>query len=407
MFNFMKKNPTKKPETPEQRAARDSAVDKVLLGYEVGTVSIATMITGLNREGSQLTLDLRLPQNSKPETIQQELGQLLHPHGITTIHMNVRLPAPGKGAGSTLPKPMPKTTNAMDSQSNAAANPDSNNNVEPPITKAAPTQSSLAAHPRIRHIIVVASGKGGVGKSTTTVNIALALQKLGNRVGVLDADIYGPSMPTMLGVADVKPQLENEQFVPVDAHGMAMLSIGSLLDGDNTPVAWRGPKATGALMQLYNQTNWPQLDYLVIDMPPGTGDIQLTLAQRIPVTGAVIVTTPQHVALLDAQKGVEMFNKTNIPVLGVVENMALHTCSNCNHTEAIFGTGGGEFIAEQYHVPLLGQLPLASSIRAQVDKGEPSVLADDEFAPYYLSIAKNIEANINKFAKPVDDKRIF
>jgi ATP-binding protein involved in chromosome partitioning len=160
-------------------------------------------------------------------------------------------------------------------------------------------------------------------------------------------------------------------------------------------------------MQLYNQTNWPQLDYLVIDMPPGTGDIQLTLAQRIPVTGAVIVTTPQHIALLDAQKGIEMFNKTNIPVLGVVENMALHTCSNCNHTEAIFGTGGGERIAEQYHVPLLGQLPLASGIRVQVDKGEPSVLADDEFATYYLDIAKNIETNIDKFAKPVDDKRIF
>lgn len=407
MFNFMKKKPTK-TETPEQQAERDSAVDKVLLGYEIGTVSIATMVTGLERDGEALTLDLRLPQDSNPEAIQQELGQLLHPHGITTIHMNVRLPAPEKGAGSSLPKQMPRTTNAMESQSKPTSNANSNaNNAEPPITKAAPTQASLAAHPRIRHIIVVASGKGGVGKSTTTVNIALALQKLGNRVGVLDADIYGPSMPTMLGVADVKPQLENEQFVPVDAHGMAMLSIGSLLDGDSTPVAWRGPKATGALMQLYNQTNWPQLDYLVIDMPPGTGDIQLTLAQRIPVTGAVIVTTPQHVALLDAQKGVEMFNKTKIPVLGVVENMALHTCSNCNHTEAIFGTGGGEFIAEQYHVPLLGQLPLASGIREQVDKGEPSVLANDEFASYYLDIAKNIETNINKFAKPVDDKRIF
>ncbi|MDA5133436.1 iron-sulfur cluster carrier protein ApbC [Psychrobacter sp. ANT_H3] len=406
MFNFMKKNkPTPKTETAQQRAERDSAVDKVLLGYEVGTLSIATMVLGLERNGEELTLDLRLPEDSSPETIQQELGQLLHPHGIKTIHMNVRLSAPAKGAGSTLPKQMPKTTDAMANQSKPSAQ--SNSDSEPPITKAAPTQASLAAHPRIRHIIVVASGKGGVGKSTTTVNIALALQKLGNRVGVLDADIYGPSMPTMLGVADVKPQLENEQFVPVDAHGMAMLSIGSLLDGDNTPVAWRGPKATGALMQLYNQTNWPQLDYLVIDMPPGTGDIQLTLAQRIPVTGAVIVTTPQHIALLDAQKGIEMFNKTNIPVLGVVENMALHTCSNCNHTEAIFGTGGGEFIAEQYQVPLLGQLPLASGIRAQVDKGEPSVLADDEFAPYYLSIAKNIEANISKFAKPVDDKRIF
>ncbi|CAM3441120.1 iron-sulfur cluster carrier protein ApbC [Psychrobacter glaciei] len=408
MFNFMKKTSTKKTETPEQRAERDSAVDKVLLGYEVGTISIATMVTGLERDGDQLTLDLRLPVNSNPEIIQQELGQLLHPHGIKAIHMNVRLPAPAKGTGSSLPKAMPKTTNAMDSQSKSSETTGSKTtDAEPPITKAAPTQASLTAHPRIRHIIVVASGKGGVGKSTTTVNIALALQKLGNRVGVLDADIYGPSMPTMLGVDNVRPELENEQFVPINAHGMAMLSIGSLLDGDNTPVAWRGPKATGALMQLYNQTNWPQLDYLVIDMPPGTGDIQLTLAQRIPVTGAVIVTTPQHIALLDAQKGVEMFNKTNIPVLGVVENMALHTCSNCNHTEAIFGTGGGEKIAEQYQVPLLGQLPLASGIRAQVDKGEPSVLADDEFAPYYMSIAKNIEANINKFAKPIDDKRIF
>ena len=410
MFNFMKKKTTK-TETPQQQAERDSAVDKVLLGYEIGTVSIATMVTGLERDGEALTLDLRLPQDSNPEAIQQELGQLLHPHGITTIHMNVRLPAPEKGSGSSLPKQMPKTTNAMESQPSSGVNNNVSNannaNAEPPITKAAPTQASLAAHPRIRHIIVVASGKGGVGKSTTTVNIALALQKRGNRVGVLDADIYGPSMPTMLGVADVKPQLENEQFVPVDAHGIAMLSIGSLLDGENTPVAWRGPKATGALMQLYNQTNWPQLDYLVIDMPPGTGDIQLTLAQRIPVTGAVIVTTPQHVALLDAQKGIEMFNKTSIPVLGVVENMALHTCSNCNHTEAIFGKGGGEMIAEQYHVPLLGQLPLASGIRAQVDKGEPSVLADDEFANYYINIAKNIETNIDKFAKPVDDKRIF
>lgn len=405
MFNFMKKKTNSEPETPQQKAERDSAVDKVLLGYEIGMVSIATMVTGLERKGDQLTLDLRLPQNSRPESIQQELGQLLQPHGIKTIHMNVRLPAPEKGAGSTLPKPMPKTTNAMDNQSHSSAT--NNANAEPPITKSAPTQASLAAHPRIRHIIVVASGKGGVGKSTTTVNIALALQKLGNRVGVLDADIYGPSMPTMLGVDSVKPELENEQFVPVNAHGLAMLSIGSLLDGDNTPVAWRGPKATGALMQLYNQTNWPQLDYLVIDMPPGTSDIQLTLAQRIPVTGAVIVTTPQHVALLDAQKGIEMFNKTNIPVLGVVENMALHTCSNCNHTEAIFGTGGGERIAEQYQVPLLGQLPLASGIRAQVDKGEPSVLADDEFASYYVNIAKNIETNIDKFAKPVDDKRIF
>lgn len=409
MFNFIKKITPSKPETPQQKAALDSAVDKVLLGYQVDGVSIATMVTGVQREGDELTLDLRLPHHCDPEVIQQELGALLHLHGIKAIHMNVKIPAPAKGASATLPKstskPMPKTTDAMSNKQAVATKPPTG--AEPPITKAAPTQASLSAHPRIRHIIVVASGKGGVGKSTTTVNIALALQQLGNRVGVLDADIYGPSMPAMLGVTDIKPELENEQFVPINAHGLAMLSIGSLLEGDNVPIAWRGPKATGALMQLYNQTNWPQLDYLVIDMPPGTGDIQLTLAQRIPVTGAVIVTTPQHIALLDAQKGIEMFNKTNIPVLGVVENMALHTCSNCQHTEAIFGTGGGERIAEQYHVPLLGKLPLASGIRAQVDKGAPSVLVDDEFASYYINIAKNIETNIDKFAKPVDDKRIF
>ena len=243
------------------------------------------------------------------------------------------------------------------------------------------------------------------------MNIALALQKLGKRVGVLDADIYGPSIPSMLGVAGQQPQLEHEQFVPIAAQGMPMLSIGSLLSDDTTPIAWRGAKATGALMQLYNQTNWPNLDYLVIDMPPGTGDIQLTLAQRIPVTGAVIVTTPQHIALLDAQKGIEMFRKTHIPVLGVVENMALHTCSSCGHTEAIFGEGGGDKMAAQYQVPLLGQLPLAKGIREQADKGEPSVIANqgagDEFAEYYLTIAKNIEANIAKFAKPHDNNRIF
>lgn len=305
-----------------------------------------------------------------------------------------------KGSSKTLPKTIDAAAPAKSAEAS-----------EPAITKRAPTQASLQPHPRIKHILVVASGKGGVGKSTTTVNIALALQKLGNRVGILDADIYGPSMPSMLGVEGVKPQLENEQFVPVEAHGLAMLSIGSLLDGDNTPVAWRGPKATGALMQLFNQTNWPMLDYLVIDMPPGTGDIQLTLAQRIPVTGAVIVTTPQHIALMDAQKGIEMFNKTSIPVIGVVENMALHTCSNCGHTEAIFGAGGGESIAKEYQVPLLGQLPLASDIRAQADKGEPSVIAysgeGDNYAHFYLDIAKNIEANIAKFAKKRDDGRIF
>ncbi len=214
-------------------------------------------------------------------------------------------------------------------------------NKKPPLKHNQPQtqkQSQLAPHPCIKHIIVVSSGKGGVGKSTTTVNLALALKQLGNRVGVLDADIYGASVPSMLGIAGKRVAMENGKFVPLEAYGMAVLSIASLLDADNVPLVWRGAKATGALMQLYSQTNWSQLDYLVIDMPPGTGDIQLTLAQRIPVTGAVIVTTPQHIALLDAQKGIEMFRKTGIALLGVVENMALHTCSGCGLTEEIFGT---------------------------------------------------------------------
>lgn len=293
-------------------------------------------------------------------------------------------------------------------------------NKTPPVTDAAsgvnkaskkpPIQSQLMAHPRIKHIILVASGKGGVGKSTTTVNIALALQKIGMRVGILDADIYGPSIPNMLGIENQKPISENSQFIPIEAHGLAVLSIGSLLATAQTPVAWRGIKATGALMQMYNQTNWPNLDYLVIDMPPGTGDIQLTLAQRIPVTGAIVVTTPQHIALLDAQKGIEMFNKTNIPVLGVIENMALHTCSNCGHTEAIFGEGGGSKMVENYQIPLLGQLPLAKDIRKQVDNGIPSVIANngngDDFAHFYIDIANKIESNIKKYSKTKSD-RIF
>lgn len=366
----MKKTSTKKPETSEQRAALDSAVDKVLLGYEVGTVSIATMVTGLERDGDQLTLDLRLPVNSNPEIIQQELGQLLHPHGIKTIHMNVRLPAPMKGSDKSLPKAMPKTTNAMDNQHKPEANADSNTAVEPPITKAAPTQASLTAHPRIRHIIVVASGKGGVGKSTTTVNIALALQKLGNRVGVLDADIYGPSMPTMLGVDNVKPELENEQFVPIDAHGMAMLSIGSLLDGDNTPVAWRGPKATGALMQLYNQTNWPQLDYLVIDMPPGTSDITLTIMQSFPIFELVVVSTPQDMVSMIVKKVVSMAEKMDIRIKGLIENMAYIVCTDCDKKIRVFSNKSSEEHAEYLGLPLLGELPINLELTEAVNEGK-------------------------------------
>lgn len=273
---------------------------------------------------------------------------------------------------------------------------------------APPTQNQLQPHPRIKNVIVVASGKGGVGKSTTTVNLALALQQTGAKVGVLDADIYGPSIPTMLGTAGKTPVIDNEQFVPLEAYGMAVLSIGNLIGDDTTPIVWRGPKATGALMQLFNQTAWPDLDYLLIDMPPGTGDIQLTLAQRIPVTGAVIVTTPQHIALLDAQKGIEMFNKVNIPVLGVVENMSTHVCSNCGHEDEIFGAGGGDQLSTAYQVPLLGRLPLSASIRKNSDAGQPSVAAKDTAAGHYKDIALAMLVQLAKIPqRQRDNNRIF
>ena len=284
----------------------------------------------------------------------------------------------------------------------AAEEVDPNN---PPIQKAAPLQRDVPKHPRIQNVILVSSGKGGVGKSTTTVNLALAMQKMGLKVGVLDADIYGPSIPTMLGNAGRTPMIEAEQFVPIEAFGMAVLSIGHLTGDNNTPVAWRGPKATGALMQLFNQTLWPDLDVLVIDMPPGTGDIQLTLAQRIPVTGAVIVTTPQNVALLDATKGIALFNKVGIPVMGVVENMSTHICSNCGHEEQIFGTGGGDQLAEQYDIPLLGRLPLNASIRENADLGQPSVVAGDAAAENYMAIAQKIVDQLPKTDKA--QNRIF
>ena len=223
-------------------------------------------------------------------------------------------------------------------------------------------QAGTSVSPNVKNVIAVASGKGGVGKSTTAVNIALALAAEGARVGLLDADIYGPSVPTLLGV-DGKPELnEQELMIPHERYGIQANSIGFLIDND-APMAWRGPMVSQALQQLFSQTAWNDLDYLIVDMPPGTGDIQLTMSQKIPVSGAVIVTTPQDLALMDARKGLVMFEKTNIPVLGIVENMALHVCSNCGHEEAIFGAGGAQAMSADFHVPLLGQLPLAMAIR--------------------------------------------
>ncbi|MBP0049406.1 iron-sulfur cluster carrier protein ApbC [Marinobacterium sp. AK62] len=265
--------------------------------------------------------------------------------------------------------------------------------------EAFPSARKLPGLAGVRNIIAVASGKGGVGKSTTTVNLALALAAEGARVGILDADIYGPSQGMMLGVPEgERPETAEEKyFRPIERHGVQSMSMSYLVD-ENTPMVWRGPMVSGAVQQLLNQTLWDELDYLLIDMPPGTGDIQLTLAQRVPVTAAVIVTTPQDIALLDARKGIEMFRKVDIPVLGIIENMSVHICSNCGHEEALFGAGGGESIARAYETELLGQLPLALAIREQTDSGKPSVVADPNgtHAERYREIARKTGALLAK-----------
>ena len=251
-------------------------------------------------------------------------------------------------------------------------------------------QTSLKPLPGISNVIAVASGKGGVGKSTVAVNLALALAADGARVGVLDADIYGPSQPHMLGVAGEQPvSNDGKTMDPVESLGVKVMSIGFLID-PSQPMAWRGPMVTSALNQLLLQTNWGELDYLVVDMPPGTGDIQLTLTQRIPVSGSVIVTTPQDIALLDAKKGLQMFRKVSVPVLGVVENMSTHICSQCGHEEAVFGSGGGEAMASDFDVELLGKLPLDANIREQADSGRPTVVAepDGPRAAAYFDVAR-------------------
>jgi ATP-binding protein involved in chromosome partitioning len=256
-------------------------------------------------------------------------------------------------------------------------------------------QGELKPLDQIRNIIAVASGKGGVGKSATSVNLALALLADGARVGVLDADIYGPSMPRMLGVSG-NPQTVGKRIVPQQAHGLQVMSIGFMVEED-TPMIWRGPMVTSALQQLLTETNWESLDYLVVDLPPGTGDIQLTLAQKVPVSGSVVVTTPQDIALLDARKAVQMFRKVDMKVLGIVENMSTHICSQCSHEEPIFGSGGGSRMAEEYGVPLLGQLPLDIQIRADLDRGMPTVVSepDSEITARYRELARTTAAQLS------------
>jgi ATP-binding protein involved in chromosome partitioning len=249
----------------------------------------------------------------------------------------------------------------------------------------------------VKNVIAVASGKGGVGKSTIAVNLALALQAEGARVGLLDADIYGPSQGSMMGVAEgTRPEVTGESSIePIDAYGIQCMSM-SFMVSSNTPMVWRGPMASGALQQLITQTNWADLDYLIVDMPPGTGDIQLTLSQQVPLSGAVIVTTPQDIALLDAQKGIEMFRQVDVPVLGVVENMSVHICSACGNRENIFGEGGGQAIAEQYDTRLLAGLPLSIDIRRQLDEGTPPVVTDpqSEVSLIFREVARAVAASL-------------
>ncbi|MDM0016002.1 iron-sulfur cluster carrier protein ApbC [Variovorax saccharolyticus] len=266
-------------------------------------------------------------------------------------------------------------------------------------------QRGVQLMPNVKNIIAVASGKGGVGKSTTAANLALALAAEGASVGLLDADIYGPSQPMMLGIQGRPESEDGKTMEPLENHGVQVMSIGFLVDADEAMI-WRGPMATQALEQLLRQTNWKDLDYLIVDMPPGTGDIQLTLSQRVPMTGAVIVTTPQDIALLDARKGIKMFEKVGVPILGIVENMAVHVCSNCGHVEHIFGADGGRKMAEQYQMDYLGALPLDINIRLQADSGKPTVVADPdgEVAGIYKAVARRVAVGIAEKAKDFSAK---
>jgi ATP-binding protein involved in chromosome partitioning len=316
--------------------------------------------------GADVSLDIELgyPGKSQQEPIRREVVQALKQAGASSVKLNI--------------------TSKVVSHA---------------------VQRGVKLVPGIKNIIAVASGKGGVGKSTTAVNLALALSAEGASVGILDADIYGPSQPMMLGIAGRPESKDGKHLEPMEGHGLQAISIGFLIDVD-TPMVWRGPMVTQALEQLLKDTNWRELDYLVVDLPPGTGDIQLTLAQKVPVTGAIIVTTPQDIALIDARKGLKMFEKVGIPILGVVENMSFHTCPKCGHESHIFGQGGAERMCKDYGTELLGQLPLDESIRSQADSGKPTVVSDPEgpLAAIYRRIARRAAVKIAESQRDMTSK---
>ncbi len=306
------------------------------------------------------------------------------------VSLEIVLGYPGKSLTESIRKQVVERLKKIEGVENVSAN------VYSKIVSHS-VQRGVKLHPGIKNIIAVASGKGGVGKSTTAVNLALALAAEGAVVGMLDADIYGPSQPMMLGITGRPQSRDGKTMEPLEGHGIQAMSVGFLIDPE-TPMVWRGPMVTQALEQLLNETRWNDLDYLVIDLPPGTGDIQLTLAQKVPVTGAVIVTTPQDIALLDARKGLKMFEKVGVPIIGVVENMAMHVCSNCGHIEHIFGEGGGGRMAADNKIDMLGSLPLDIKIREMADGGKPTVVSDPDgaIAKIYKDIARKVAAKIAK-----------
>ncbi len=341
---------------------RANAVLAALVDPNTGTdLASARALRNVRVEGDEVhvTVELGYPAASQIEPMRQRVVQALREAGAAAVHAQVS----AKIVAHTV-------------------------------------QRGLKVMPNVRNIIAVASGKGGVGKSTVAANLALALAAEGARVGMLDADIYGPSQPTMLGIRGQPSSTDGKTFDPLEGHGIQASSIGFLIDPDQ-PMVWRGPMVTSALQQLLTLTNWRDLDYLVIDMPPGTGDIQLTLAQQVPVTGVVIVTTPQDIALLDASKGLRMFEKVGVPILGLIENMSTHICSRCGHEEHIFGAGGAQKMAEQFSVEVLGSLPLDIRIREHADGGTPTVVAepDGEIARTYKAIARRVAVRIAERAR--------
>lgn len=314
------------------------------------------------------------------------------------VAVDIELGYPARSQIDPIRKQVIATLRALDGVKNVSAN------VYQKIV-AHTVQRGVKIMPNVKNIIAIASGKGGVGKSTTAVNLALALSAEGASVGMLDADIYGPSQPTMLGITGRPETLDGKSLEPMEGHGIQASSIGFMIDPD-TPMVWRGPMVTQALEQLLRDTNWRELDYLIIDMPPGTGDIHLTLSQKVPVTGSIIVTTPQDIALLDARKGLKMFEKVGIPILGIIENMSMHVCTECGHKEHIFGSGGGEKMAAEYDVEYLGGLPLDIRIREQADSGKPTVVADPDgdIASIYREIARRVAVRIAVRAKDMSSK---